>query len=121
LSHVQKDLEQIKPFSELMKSSVEVFHIEPMFPASEACLNFKADKEIPALHAKNGFVDWQYKLIRTRFDNDFFAGIENYRRNPKPDMLAIITHKRNWLGKNLNPSHSKGLAYHTTIPVLSIK
>lgn len=121
LSHVEKDLEQIKPFSELMKSSVEVFHIEPVFPASEAFLKFKADKEIAALRAKNGFADLQYKLVRTRFDNDFYAGIENYRRNQKPDMLAVVTHKRNWLGKIFNPSQSKGLAYQTKIPVLAIK
>ena len=121
LSHVYKDLEQIKPFSELMHSRIEMFHVEPMFPASEAFLKFKADKEIPALRAKNGFANLEYKLVRTRFDNDFFAGIETYRRNQKPDMLAVVTHKRNWLGKILNPSQSKGLAYHTKIPVLAIK
>jgi nucleotide-binding universal stress UspA family protein len=121
LSHVQKDLEQIKPFSELMKSSVEVFHIEPMFPASEAFLNFKADKEIAALRDKNGFTDLNYKLVRTKFDNDFFAGIESYRRNQKPDLLAVVTHHRNWMGKILNPSRSKNLAYHTKIPVLALK
>jgi nucleotide-binding universal stress UspA family protein len=121
LSHVHQDLEQIKPFSELMHSNIEIFHIEPMFPASEAFLKFKAEKEIPALRATNGFSGLDYKLIRTRFDNDFFVGVENYRRKQKPDILAIVTHKRNWLGKILNPSHSKNLAYHTKIPVLAIK
>ena len=105
----------------MMKPGVEVFHLEPVFPASEAFLKGEADKEIAALRAKNGFADLQYKLVRTRFDNDFYAGIENYRRNQKPDMLAVVTHKRNWLGKILNPSQSKGLAYQTKIPVLAIK
>jgi len=104
-----------------MHSNIEIFHIEPMFPASEAFLKFKAEKEIPALRATNGFSGLDYKLIRTRFDNDFFVGVENYRRKQKPDILAIVTHHRNWLGKILNPSHSKNLAYHTKIPVLAIK
>ncbi len=121
LAHVSKDLEQIAPIVEILGAELEIFHIEPTFPTNEAFLKFKPETEIPALAKKFNLTNLKYRLVKTKFDNDFYSGIESYRRNQKPDMLVVITHKRGWLGKIFDPSKSKGLAYHTKLPVISIK
>ena len=121
LTHISKDLDQIAPLAEVFGAQVEIFHIEPTFPSNEAFLKFKPENEIPELAKKFKQLSLNYRLVKTKFDNDFYAGIENYRRNQKPDLLAVITHKRGWIGKIFDPSKSKGLAYHTKLPVISIK
>lgn len=121
LAHVSNDLEQIKPIAEALGAQVEIFHVEPTFPTQEAFLKFKPETEIPALAKKHKMQNLTYRLVKTRFDNDFYSGVESYRRNQSPDMLVVITHKRGWFGKLIDPSKSKGLAYHTKIPIISIK
>jgi nucleotide-binding universal stress UspA family protein len=121
LTHISKDLDQIAPIAEVFGAHVEIFHIEPTFPTSDAFLKFKPETEIPELAKKFNHLNLKYRVVKTKFDNDFYAGIESYRRNQKPDMLAVITHKRGWIGKIFDPSKSKGLAYHTKLPVISIK
>lgn len=121
LEHVDRDLQQIAPIAQKLGASIEIFHVEPTFPTSEAFLKFKEEKEIPALRKSLKMPDLAYRLVKTRYDNDFYTGVDAYRRNRKPDMLCVITHKRSWLGKLIDPSKSKGLAYHTRIPVITIK
>lgn len=121
LAHVEQDLKKVLPLAEILGAEVEMFHVEPTFPTSEAFIKFRPDVELPALRKKFKFEGLNYHLVKTRYDNDFYTGVETYRRSRKPDVLAVITHKRSWWGKIVEPSKSKGLAYHTHIPVLTIK
>ena len=121
LEHVNSELTKLAPIATALGASIEVFHIEPTFPTSEAYKKFKPDASIPELMQKLNLPSLTYKLVKTKFDNDFYTGVDKYRRTVKPDMLCMVTHRRNWVSKILDPSKSKGIAYHNEIPVICIK
>jgi nucleotide-binding universal stress UspA family protein len=120
LHSVHKDLEHLKPISEVFHAGIEMFHVEPEFPSNGAFKKFNAEREILDLKQRFNLPELSYKLIKTRTENDLFAGIAQFRRKSKPDILAVITHKRNWIGKIVNPSQTKSLAYQSKLPLLAI-
>ncbi len=48
-------------------------------------------------------------------------GIASWARQHKPDLLAILQHKRNFLRKIFDPSLTKKIALHFNIPLLAFK
>lgn len=121
LAQVEKELAMIQPIAAVLNAEMEIFHVEPTFPTSKAFIGFKAEKALPEIKAKLKLKSIEYQLVKTKFDNDFYGGVDKYVRKTKPGMIAMISHKRSWIGKLIEPSKSKGLAYHTKVPVLSIK
>ena len=121
LTHVSSEMEKLIPFADMLGASIEIFHIEPTFPTSEAYKKFNPESSLIDLRIKYKRENITYKLVKTKFDNDFYTGIDKYRRNAKPDLLCIVSHKRNWVKKILDPSKSKGVAYHNEIPVICFK
>jgi nucleotide-binding universal stress UspA family protein len=120
LHSVKKDLEHLKPISEVLHAGIDMFHVEPQFPSNGAFKKFNAEKEVSDLKQQLNLPEFTYQLIKTRNENDLFAGIAQFRRKSKPDILAVITHKRNWMGKIVNPSQTKSLAYQSKLPLLAI-
>lgn len=120
LRSVQKDIEHLKPLSEVLHATIEMFHVEPVFPSNGVFKKFNAEKEVSELKQRFNLPDFSYQLIKTRNENDLFAGIAQFKRKSKPDLLAIITHRRNWVGKIVNPSQTKSLAYQSKLPLLAI-
>jgi nucleotide-binding universal stress UspA family protein len=121
LAHVSDELEKLVPIAKTLGAEIEIFHVEPTFPASEAFKKFDAEKHMNEWRKKFDMPGLAYKMVRTKFDNDFYTGVDKYRRNAKPDMICMVTHRRNWITKILDPSKSKGIAYHNEIPVICIK
>jgi nucleotide-binding universal stress UspA family protein len=121
LAYVQDELKKLAPLAEILDAKIELFHVEPTFPTSEAFKKFDVAKQIPELAKKLNLKSLTYKLVKTKYDNDFYSGVEKYRNSVKPDMICMVTHKRSWVSKLIEPSKSKGLAYHTKIPVICIK
>jgi nucleotide-binding universal stress UspA family protein len=121
LSHVASEMEKLIPFADMLGASIEIFHVEPTFPTSEAYKKFNPESSLVDLRMKYKRENITYKLVKTKFDNDFYTGIDKYRRTAKPDLLCMVSHKRNWVNKILDPSKSKGVAYHNEIPVICFK
>ncbi len=121
LAHVSEELTKLAPLAEALGANIEIFHVEPTFPTSEAFKKFDAEKHLAEWRKKFKLETLSYKMVRTKFDNDFYTGVDKYRRSAKPDMICMVTHRRNWVAKILDPSKSKGIAYHNEIPVLCIK
>jgi nucleotide-binding universal stress UspA family protein len=121
LSHVSSEMEKLIPIADMLGASIEIFHVEPTFPTSEAYKKFNPESNLVDLRMKYKRENITYKLVKTKFDNDFYTGIDKYRRTAKPDLLCMVTHKRNWVDKILDPSKSKGVAYHNEIPVVCFK
>jgi nucleotide-binding universal stress UspA family protein len=121
LSHVASEMEKLIPLADMLGASIEIFHVEPTFPTSEAYKKFNPESSLIELRMKYKRENITYKLVKTKFDNDFYTGIDKYRRNAKPDLLCMVSHKRNWVNKILDPSKSKGVAYHNEIPVICFK
>jgi nucleotide-binding universal stress UspA family protein len=121
LSHLEAELNNLIPVANALGAEIEIFHIQPTFPATNAFLEFDENKTIPQLKKKLKLDQLSYKLVKTKQDNDFFGGIAKYRRTAKPDMICTVTHKRTWVEKILDPSKSKAIAYHNEVPVVCIK
>lgn len=51
---------------------------------------------------------------------DFTAAITEYLENQKVDILAMVTHKRNFIQELFHYSRAKTLSYHSKTPILSI-
>lgn len=119
--NIEKDLKHIIPIATLLNASIELFYIGPNFPESAKARNFKPVEDLEKLKVKTGFSNYSYVEISTRFENDFFDGVETYQKKHKPDMLYMVTKSRNWIDKILDPSKSKEIAYQTKIPLISIK
>lgn len=121
LAAIDKELSLIIPFAELAKSTIDIVHIEPLFPRPEAAKKFKPEEKLAELHKKYPHNKFTYTPIVTKVANDFHGGMNLYNRRAKPDLLVIIKHKRNWLDNILNPSRSIDLAYQAKHPLLCIK
>ncbi|MFN4122372.1 MAG: universal stress protein [Flavobacteriales bacterium] len=120
-SQIEKDLKQLIPIANALDASIEIFYIGPNFPESAKARNFKPAEDLKKIGDKLGFNKLSYVEIATRFENDFFAGVDTYQRKHKPDMLYMVTKPRTFLDKLLDPSKSKEVAYHTSIPLISVK
>ena len=61
---------------------------------------------------------------RLNFDvvqgTDFTEAITTYLVNQKIDILAMVTHKRNFIQELFNYSRAKTLSYHSKTPILSL-
>lgn len=121
LAHIEDELAVLLPVAKSLGAEVEIFHIQPTFPTTNAFIEFDPEKAIPALKKKFKLDELHYKLVKTKQDNDFFGGISKYRRTSHPDMICTVTHKRSWVEKILDPSKSKAIAYHNELPVVCIK
>jgi len=119
--NIEKDLKKLIPIANAFDAAIEIFHIGPNFPESAKARNFKPNEDLKKLSEKTGFNKYFYVDIATRFENDFFTGVETYQKKHKPDMLYMVTKPRNWVDKLLDPSKSKEVAYHTTLPLISAK
>lgn len=121
LSNTLNELKLVAPVVKALDAELEIFHIEPTFPTSTDYLAFKPETDIPMFAKKSGIEKLSYRLIKTKLDNDFFTGVSKYKRVAKPDIIFNVTHSRSWVSRLLNPSKTKGLAYHNEMPVVSIK
>jgi len=65
---------------------------------------------------KKDYKDYEIECSNIE-EEDFLIGIQEYIREKKIDILAMVTHKRNVLAKLLNPSLAKKIFFHSNIPL----
>jgi nucleotide-binding universal stress UspA family protein len=51
-------------------------------------------------------------------EKDFMKGIQEFIREKNIDIISMVTHKRNLISKLLNPSYTRKVLFHTSIPFL---
>ena len=70
------------------------------------------------------FLQKEFPLARLKGilheDEDFEFAIEDYIAENNIGLVCMLTHKRGFWGKLFNPSLTKKMAFHTTIPLLAI-
>ncbi|MBW7937263.1 MAG: hypothetical protein H3C71_09040, partial [Flavobacteriales bacterium] len=52
---------------------------------------------------------------------NIYTGIEIFMQDANPDVVAVLSRKRNFFDKIFHSSMSKRMAYRTFIPMLSMK
>jgi len=76
-------------------------------------------------HKMQQFAKQHNTYKKTNFEviegNDLLEGMEKYAKEKEADVLAMVTHKRNFFKKFFSSSHAKQLSYKSTLPILGIQ
>jgi hypothetical protein len=63
----------------------------------------------------------QKRILFDMAQGDFQEKIESFAKSKKADIVAMMSHKRNFIARLMESSAVKGVARHTNIPLLVIK
>jgi len=113
---INQDVRILQPLKGLIKESAAKFNIlnvgkkDPEEDAIKAIAGIKLD---------NYFSDIEYTTHFTEND-DFAAGINNFIESEAIDLIAMIPHKHNFLERIFKESHTKKIAFNTSIPLLTL-
>lgn len=114
LQNVNKEIEQLIQFANFFNSSIHLLHIVP--PDSK--------DEIDKVKIKNDLVSkYNYPKINVHIsvNDDVIEAIDEYISGVKADLLAMFTHKLSFFEKLFGKSVTREMAFHSWIPLLSIK
>lgn len=81
--------------------------------------NIEIEKGVAGMQMENYFENIEHSYYFPE-DSDTIKGINQFVKNNQVDLLTIIPHKHNLLENLFRKSHSKGLAFHTEIPILAL-
>ncbi|MFZ1676894.1 MAG: universal stress protein [Saprospiraceae bacterium] len=101
-------IEEVRKFRELMGCHIHLVHINTTQNVDESlmklfCDRWPNDKKITP-HVIN--------------HNDINEGLENFVNENKIDLLAMLSHKRNWFEDLFSKTRAKNISFHRTIPLL---
>lgn len=102
-------IEALRKFRDSMRSHLHVIHIDTT-SSGEGKDKMKAFYE-PWLSDKN-------MTSHCVSNKDINEGLENFVREKQIDMLAILSHRRNWFDELFQQNRAKTLSYQQTIPLM---
>jgi nucleotide-binding universal stress UspA family protein len=114
LTSVVSEMKIIAPFAKLFNATVNIVHV--LTPDSK--------KKIDKAKIKNDLIrKYQYRPISVHvvLDDDAGEGIDQYTGKFDTDILAMFTHKPSFFEKLFGKSATREMAFHTWLPLLSIK
>ncbi len=101
-------------------------HLIKMFNAKLYIINvekevedIEVDKAIQMMKIENDFDDVEHSH-HLPVDNDLIHGINEFVADKEIDMIAMIPHKHNLLSRMFKESNTKKMAFHTSIPLLTL-
>ena len=81
--------------------------------------DIEVDKAIQMMKIENAFDDIEHSH-HLPVDNDLIHGINEFVADKEIDMIAMIPHKHNLLSRMFKESNTKKMAFHTSIPLLTL-
>lgn len=101
-------INEVRKFRELMGCHIHLVHINTAQdvdenPMKAFCERWQNDKKITP-HVVN--------------HTDINEGLENFVKENKIDLLALLSHKRNWFEDLFSKTRAKNISFHQTIPLL---
>lgn len=107
-------IEFITKITKYYKSSLKVIHISALEPGLEQKQNF-----LPKLESEISQVVRNQKLdFELLYGEDAEDKLLEFLKKSKPDMLCLITRKRNFIELLFDKSLAKKMVNHTNVPVL---
>jgi nucleotide-binding universal stress UspA family protein len=113
---IDQDVAILQPLKELVKESEAKFYIVNIGkrdPEEDAI------KAIAGIKIENYFSDIEFTTHFAESD-DFTTGINNFIQSAVIDVIVMIPHKHNFLERLFKESHTKKIAFHTNIPLLTL-
>lgn len=122
-SHTDEEFKVVLEYAKILDASVEMVYIFPVYPppAHFDIETFYRDAYVEQLRKK-----FDYQLIQLYFmnggkENNITNGIDHFVKYYKPQLLIMFTKKRGWFDKIFDKSMTKDIAFHSRVPLLSIK
>ena len=110
----QADLETLVPFARLFDAELHVLYI-----AAAKVVEMEEEDKIAAQYRQA--VGYPKINVHITVNEDITAGIDAYIAKYKANMLAMFTHKLRFFEKVMGKSVTREMAFHSTIPILSMK
>jgi nucleotide-binding universal stress UspA family protein len=113
---IDQDVRILEPLKELIKESQAKFYIVNVGkkdPEEDAI------KAIAGIKIENYFSDIEFTTHFTESD-DFTTGINSFIQSAAISLIVMIPHKHNFLERLFKESHTKKIAFHTNIPLLTL-
>lgn len=113
---INQDVHILQPLKELIKESAAKFyvlHVGKKDPEADAI------KAIAGIKIENYFSDIEFTAHFIEND-DFATGINTFIDSEAIDLITMIPHKHNFLERIFKESHTKKIAFHTHIPLLTL-
>ncbi|MEP6795029.1 MAG: universal stress protein [Saprospiraceae bacterium] len=101
-------VEEVRKFRELMGCHIHLVHINTTQNVDEGpmklfCERWHNDKKITP---------------HVVYHDDINEGLESFVNENKIDLLALLSHKRNWFEDLFSKTRAKKISFHKTIPLL---
>ena len=115
-----KDVARTTPFStldEILRTFEPQLDIVNVDSDHFVELTDEYKKEKDAMEDKLGQYNPKYSFLRTY---DFLDGINSYVETNEIDVIITIPKERSFVSQLFKTSHTKKLAYHSTVPILAI-
>ncbi len=113
---IKQEVQILDPLKDLIKKSEAKFYI---LNVGKKDPEEDAIKAIAGIRIEKYFSDIEFITHFTEND-DFSAGINDFIESANIDLIAMIPHKHNFLERLFKESHTKKIAFHTTIPLLTL-
>jgi nucleotide-binding universal stress UspA family protein len=113
---IDQDVQILEPLKELVKESAAklfILNVGKKDPEQDAI------KAIAGIKIEKYFSDIAFTTHFTEND-DFSAGINEFIESENIDLIVMIPHKHNFLERLFKESHTKKIAFHTHIPLLTL-
>lgn len=120
LGNLRKDLKKIITIAQKFSSSLTLFYVATDETDIDSCKKFQSKEFRESLIKHFKFDNISLQIINGE-ENILRDSIRNFINNNKPDMLIMLTHKRGFFSKFLDPSQTTEISYQMAVPLLALK
>lgn len=113
---LKQEVNILDPLKELLKTSQAKLFI--LNVGKEDPLQ-NAEKAIAGIKLENYFSDTVFSAHFSE-NEDFTSGVNKFVESSATDLIAMIPHKHNFLERLFKESHTKKIAFHTNVPLLTL-
>lgn len=107
---------QLVSFARMFNSEILFLHVSKVAFPDQSGESNKAVEFLTDLEKASEYKNYKYLHY---YSEDVDEGIHQYVENHDIDMIAMVTHKRNFFEKIFSRSKTKKMAFHTHTPLLA--
>lgn len=121
LVNTDKELQLVHQLFEGLNAHYKIIHVYPVFPQKVV----PSPEVLARFQLKIGkFLSddrYSFSLVKTPRENELTYGLDRELNRVKPALLVMFHRQRTWLDKLISRSETATVAFHTKIPVLSVR
>lgn len=120
LTDLTERITEIVPLARRYVAEIAIFHVYPSFPEWVKLDELDYHGIITTLRQKNHLEAISLHFVRTPDDNQIVAGIDEFIRLYKPDLLIMCYQEQNIFDQFLSQNSTKRIALQAEVPLLAL-